>query len=99
DPVRTTCGRAQLLKLRQQALEECGPALERDAKQVDNHALSGLGEHIEYFGGTRLALGITQQNRVRNLSIIAFRIDDAELILAIGESFQHAGCKGRFATS
>ena len=47
DPVRSARAHPQLLELRQECVEERWPALERDAEQVDDHALPGPGEHVK----------------------------------------------------
>jgi hypothetical protein len=56
DPVRPAGGRAEFLELRQKSLKERRAAPEVDAEQVDDHVLSGLREHGEHFGETRLTL-------------------------------------------
>ena len=99
DPVWPAGGRPQFLELRQQGVEEGWPALERNAEQVDNHVLSGLREHVKHFGDTRLALRVAQHDRLCQLRIITFRVDDAELVLALCETLEHASGQPRFAAS
>src|ERR1700680_1501895 len=72
DPVRPAGASPQLLKLRQEGVEERWPALERDAEQVDDQALRGLREHVKHFGDTGLALGTSKNDGACDLAIIAF---------------------------
>ena len=88
DPVRPAGGRPELLELRQKRVEERWPAFELDAEQVDDHVLPRLREHVKHFGDTRLALGIAEHDRSLELGIVAFRIDDAKLVLALREAFE-----------
>src|ERR1035438_10186376 len=97
DPVRPASASPQLPELRQEGVEERWSAIERDAEQVDDHALRALREHVKYFGDTGLALGISKNDRPCDLAIIAFWVDDAKLVLAVREAFEHARSQRRFA--
>jgi hypothetical protein len=97
DPVRPAGGCPELLELRQKRVEERWPSLELDAEQIDDHVLRRLREHVKHFGDTRLALRIAEYDRSLELGIVAFWIDDAELVLALRETFENARGQRRFA--
>ncbi len=88
--------RPQVLQARQQRQKEGRPVLQRLADQVDDGVLRGIFEQPDHLVHDGRLLVRAQGHRVFEGFVIAFGIDDAELIALLVQPLEDAGGHGRF---
>src|SRR5687767_7952432 len=98
DPVRAAGARAQFLNARQKSFKEFRSLVERNARQVDYGALIGPCQKIQYLSDARRALIVANDNTAFKCRIVAFRIDEDELISLFGEPLEETSRKRGLAT-
>ena len=96
-PVRVSNRGPHLLNARKQLIEKCGTILHSHSKQVDDRALFRLAQQTDNLLGCRFLVGIAQADGLFQIGIIAFRIQNAELIAMVQQALHHARRQRRFA--
>ena len=70
---------------------------QRNTQQVDDHVLARCLEQLDHRVGIGIAVGIAQCHRAFERLVVAFGVDNTELIALRGQALQHGGCQSRFA--
>jgi len=89
-PMRAAPRGAQFLQPRQQSGEEGRAVVERDSEEVDDDVLRRLVEQFEDLVHVRLAAVVAQDDRALEGRVIAFGVNDAELIAFFGQALEKA---------
>ena len=95
-PMRAAPRGAQFLQPRQQSGEEGRAVVERDSEEVDDDVLRRLVEQFEDLVHVRLAAVVSQDDRAFEGRVIAFGVNDAELIAPFGKTLEKSAGQSRF---
>src|SRR5215468_11641705 len=95
-PMRAAPRGAQLLQPRQQSGEEGRAVVERYSEEVDDDVLRGLVEQFEDLVHVRRAHVVAQGDRALEGRVIAFGVNDAELIAPFSKTLEKSAGQSRF---
>src|SRR5262245_57058645 len=95
-PMRAAPRGAQFLQPRQQAGEEGRRMIDRDAEAVYYDVLRRLVEKLAGLVHVRRAAVVAQDHRAFEGRVIAFWVNDAELIAPLGQALEKAAGQSRF---
>jgi hypothetical protein len=94
DPMRPADARPQLEQGRQQLGEEARPFGKRNRQQVHRGVGLRFTQDLEDLRDLRWLVAAADREGVRQVLVIAFRIDDAILIPALDQALEHDLHKG-----
>src|SRR5262245_18545298 len=99
DPVRSSGLGAKLEKPWKKRGEELWALRERDAQQVHDDVSPRRAQHVQRLGDRRRSRLIAEDDRPVDLGEVAFRIDHADLIAALGDLLEDSRRERRLSAS
>ena len=95
--MRAPGARAQGLQPREELGEEVGALPQGHAEQVHNDLGLGVAESLQDLAYVRRAHPATDGDDVIQCAVVALGVDDAELVVAVGQSLDEPGREGGLA--